>query len=151
MRSPLISFAPASRAIASIRPSTCAGTPESMCAGGVAEPLAATCARTSSWLPPMPPVVTITAWAASANSPAGSRPLASPRLTGLGARTVPATPVDGAAGGGELVDAVAEAQLDAARARPPSRTRRSNGSTTPGPVPQVMWKRGTELPWPSAR
>ena len=30
-----------------------------------------------------------------------------------------------------------------------SRTRRSNGSTTPGPVPQVMWKRGTELPWPS--
>jgi hypothetical protein len=27
---------------------------------------------------------------------------------------------------------------------------RSNGSTTPGPVPQVMWKRGTKLPWPFA-
>jgi hypothetical protein len=25
-----------------------------------------------------------------------------------------------------------------------------NGATTPGPVPQVMWKRGTELPGPSA-
>ena len=32
-----------------------------------------------------------------------------------------------------------------------SRTRRSNGSSTPGPVPQVKWKRGTELPWPCAR
>ena len=31
-----------------------------------------------------------------------------------------------------------------------SRTRRSNGATRPGPVPQVMWKRGTELPWPDA-
>ncbi len=32
-----------------------------------------------------------------------------------------------------------------------SRTRRSNGSTSPGPVPHVRWKRGTELPCPSAR
>ena len=29
-----------------------------------------------------------------------------------------------------------------------SRTRRSNGATTPGPVPHVRWNRGTELPWP---
>jgi hypothetical protein len=27
----------------------------------------------------------------------------------------------------------------------------ANGSTTPVPVPHVTWKRGTELPWPSAR
>ena len=32
-----------------------------------------------------------------------------------------------------------------------SRTRRTNGSITPGPVPQVTWKRGTELPCPVAR
>jgi len=24
----------------------------------------------------------------------------------------------------------------------------ANGSNNPDPVPQVMWKRGTELPWP---
>ena len=33
----------------------------------------------------------------------------------------------------------------------PARTRRMNGASTPGPVPQEMWKRGTELPCPSAR
>jgi hypothetical protein len=27
---------------------------------------------------------------------------------------------------------------------------RAKGATTPVPVPHVMWKRGTELPWPSA-
>ena len=32
-----------------------------------------------------------------------------------------------------------------------ARTRRTNGSSTPGPVPQVTWNRGTELPWPRAR
>ncbi len=31
-----------------------------------------------------------------------------------------------------------------------ARRRRMNGASTPGPVPQVRWKRGTELPWPSA-
>src|SRR2546421_707114 len=30
-------------------------------------------------------------------------------------------------------------------------TCRSNGATTAGPVPHVTWKRGTELPCPSAR
>ena len=39
-------------------------------------------------------------------------------------------------------------ELDEPPSATPSRTRRSNGSTMPGPVPQVMWKRGTELPWP---
>jgi hypothetical protein len=31
-----------------------------------------------------------------------------------------------------------------------SRTVAMNGSSTPGPVPQVMWNRGTELPGPVA-
>jgi len=31
-----------------------------------------------------------------------------------------------------------------------ARTRRSNGSTTPGPVPQVTWNLGTLLPRPLA-
>ncbi len=60
----------------------------------------------------MPPVVAITAWAVSENSPAASRADASPRLTALGASTVPATPVTAPSVGDELVDAVAEAQLD---------------------------------------
>jgi hypothetical protein len=46
---------------------------------------------------------------------------------------------------------VAEGEADASGLDVPPRTRRSNGSTTPGPVPQVMWNRGTELPCPSAR
>ncbi|MDQ1125919.1 hypothetical protein QE428_000952 [Microbacterium sp. SORGH_AS 505] len=40
------------------------------------------------------------------------------------------------------------------RARPvatPSSTRRTKGSRTPGPVPHVMWNRGTELPCAVAR
>ncbi|GAA3021363.1 hypothetical protein GCM10020229_35730 [Kitasatospora albolonga] len=31
-----------------------------------------------------------------------------------------------------------------------ARTRAAKGATRPGPVPQVMWKRGTELPGPVA-
>ena len=31
-----------------------------------------------------------------------------------------------------------------------STIRPTNGASTPGAVPQVTWKRGTELPWPSA-
>ena len=33
--------------------------------------------------------------------------------------------------------------------RPPRAPGATNGSSTPGPVPQVTWKRGTELPWPA--
>jgi hypothetical protein len=32
----------------------------------------------------------------------------------------------------------------------PSSTGSAKTRTTSGPVPQVMWKRGTELPWPVA-
>ena len=30
-------------------------------------------------------------------------------------------------------------------------TLRRKGAKSPGPVPQTMWKRGTEFPWPVAR
>ena len=51
----------------------------------------------------------------------------------------------------ELVDLVAEAQLDQ-----PARLRLAHAAlerldARPGPVPHVRWKRGTELPWPVAR
>ena len=69
-----------------------------------------------------------------------------------GASTVPRTPVDGAAGrrparrpgaGTRNVTRPVGYGLDA----PGARTARRR----PGPVPQVRWKRGTELPCPSAR
>ena len=139
--------APASRAIASIRPSTCAGTPESMCAGG-SPSRSGQFERTSSWLPPMPPVVAITAWARErelAGRLAVCRPRrARPRWARASCRHAG----HGAVGGGAARRRGGGSAARRARARPRSRTRRSNGSTTPGPVPQVMWKRGTELPWP---
>ena len=46
----------------SIRPSTCAGTPATMRAGGVPS-RSGQARRTRSWLPPMPPLVTMTACA----------------------------------------------------------------------------------------
>jgi hypothetical protein len=106
--------------------------------------------RTSSWLPPMPPVVAITACAERENSPAGSRSLACPRRTELGASTVPDTPLTAPS----VVVSSSTRWRKRSSTRPratAARTRRSNGSTTPGPVPQVMWKRGTEFPCPSAR
>src|SRR5580704_7522240 len=48
--------------------------------------------RTSLWLAPIPPEVTITACAPSSNSPTGVRELGCPRATELGSSTVPATP-----------------------------------------------------------
>ena len=106
-------------------------------------------ARTSSWLAPSPPAVTTTAWARSSKVPAATREVGAPRAAPSAARTVPATP--------SIVPPVpvrASARWrNRSSTRPRSaaaRTRRSNGSTTPGPVPQVMWKRGTELPGPVA-
>ena len=141
---------PAASAISIMRPSTWSGTPEIICFGGVPS-RSGQLRRTSSWLAPMPPEVTSTTGASSANSPTAVRELRSPRRTPLGSSTSPRTPVDRAAGDHELVDLVAEAQLDQPARGCASRTRRSNGSSTPGPVPQVRWKRGTELPWPVAR
>ena len=105
-------------------------------------------ARTRSWLPPMPPRVTTTAWRPQLE-------LARPRSGGWAA-----------APGGRWARAPPRARRRRRRRRPSARrpgagsanptsparrargTRRSNGASTPGPVPQVRWKRGTELPWP---
>ena len=106
--------------------------------------------RTRSWSPPMPPLDTITAWAVSSKSPVSSRLDALPRSIASGASTFPRTPVT-------VPPSTTRSSTrcrKASRMRPLAacaRTRCSNGSTRPGPVPQVMWKRGTEFPWPSAR
>jgi len=62
-----------------IRPSTCAGTPDSMLAGGVPR-RSGHAARTRSWLPPIPPEVTMTACARNSNSPAAVREDETPRV-----------------------------------------------------------------------
>ena len=131
-----------------MRPSTCAGTPESICVGAGAEALGPA-ARTSSWLPPIPPELTITAPAASSNSPTTSRELDRPRAQSSGARIAPVTPSTAPSVTVEPVDAVAEAQLDEPVALRLADAA-TNGSIRPGPVPQVTWKRGTELPGPFA-
>src|SRR4051812_47842091 len=131
MRSRLTTLAPAASVATSIRPSTCAGTPDSSrCGGGPRR--AGQFLRTSSWLPPIPPDVTTTAWAVNSKGSTSTRELASPRATPLGSRTCPRTPVTApplttrsstrglrgapprggarAAADHELVDGVAEAQ-----------------------------------------
>ena len=91
----------------------------------------------------------MTAWARNENSPAAVREDGAPRGTPLGSRTVPETPSTA-----PFVTVIASTRcLNFSWTRPASAaalTRRSNGSTTPGPVPQVMWKRGTLLPGPLA-
>lgn len=93
--------------------------------------------------------VTITAWALSSKAPATSRLLGLPRSASEGSRTSPLTV--------STLPAVRDSPVTRWRKRSstspratPARTRRSNGATSPGPVPQVMWKRGTELPCPVA-
>src|SRR6476469_2664482 len=140
---------PAACVMPSIRPSTWAGTPATMRVGGAPSRSGQAC-RTRSWLPPMPPLVTTTAWAVSSKSPTSSRLLGRPRSTSSGARTRPRTPVTV-----PTVRTSSSTRWRKAKVTRPlataARTRRANGSTSPGPVPQVMWKRGTELPCPSAR
>ena len=140
---------PAASAMPSILPSTCAGTPESIRCGGVPS-RSGQLARTRSWLPPMPPEVTITAWARSSKAPATSRLLAVPALGVGGLQDLAADRVHGCP---PLRDRPVTRWRKRSSTRPratPARTRRSNGATRPGPVPQVMWKRGTELPCPVA-
>jgi len=100
-------------------------------------------------LPPIPPEVTTTACAEISKEPTSVRELASPRATPLGSRTPPRTPV--------TTPSVTTRSSTRCRnfscTRPFSAaafTRSMNGLTTPGPVPQVMWNRGTELPCPVA-
>src|SRR3954468_3243411 len=148
MRSRLTTLAPAASVASSIRPSTCAGTPESS-RFGAGPRRAGQFLRTSSWLPPMPPEVTTTACAVISNGSTSTRELASPRATSLGSSTCPRTPVT----------APSVTTRSSTRCRNRSWTRpfsaasftlRANGATIPGPVPQTMWNRGTELPCPVA-
>ena len=106
-------LAPAASLIASIRPSTWSGTPQIMFFGA-SPSRAGQFLRTSSWLAPIPPEVTITAWASSSNSPTVSRPARLPARDGARLEHVAGDPGDGAAGDRQLVDLVAEAQLDQA-------------------------------------
>ena len=107
--------------------------------------------RTRSWLPPMPPEVTMTACAAELEV-ADHRPRSSarPRPTSLGSRTSPRDP-------GRPRRRRRSARSTRCRnrssTRPRATARRPAARTArarPGPVPQVMWKRGTELPCPLA-
>lgn len=105
--------------------------------------------RTRSWLAPIPPEVTITTGAWSSNSPTSVRELGLPREALLGSRIAPRTPVTAP----PVVTMPSTRWRNLKVTLPsatPARTFFSNGSTTAGPVPQVTWKRGTELPGPSA-
>ena len=106
-------FAPAASLIASIRPSTWSGTPQIMFSGASPK-RCGQFLRTSSWLAPIPPEVTITACASSSNSPTASPRARLPARDGARLEHVAGDPGDGAAGDGQLVDPVAEAQLDQA-------------------------------------
>ena len=73
-------------AMPSIRPSTCAGTPDSMRCGRRAQPRRPVAARTRSWLPPMPPEVTIDGLRAElevADRVRASWPRRAPHVAGL--------------------------------------------------------------------
>jgi hypothetical protein len=149
MRSALMIAPPAFWVISIIEPSTKSGTPASMNFGGV--PMrSGQFLRTRSWLPPMPPDVTITACAENEKSPATVRELGSALPVGEASSTSPDTPSHTPLVTLTFVTLWRNLSVTSPFATA-SRTRRSNGSTTPGPVPHVTWKRGTELPCPSAR
>ncbi len=145
----LIVVAPARRATASMRPSTWAGTPATMSRGAAPSRSIGQCLRTSAWSPPMPPEAISTAPARTSKSPTSARLELAPRGTVDGSSTSPATPVTR-----PLVRTMRETRWRNRKTMRPASAcacvRRSNGASTPGPVPQVTWKRGTELPWPSA-
>ena len=104
---------PASSAMPSILPSTCAGTPDSIRRGGVPR-RSGQLARTRSWLPPMPPDVTITAWRPELEG-AGRLPAAGGAALGAGGlQDLAADRVDAARAAAQAGDAVPEAQLDQA-------------------------------------
>lgn len=102
---------------------------------------------TRSQLPPMPPEVTSTAPARISKSPTTVREDVTPRATSVGSRTAPRTPVATPSVTTTSSTRCRKAGITLPRSIP-SRTMRSKISTSPGPVPQVRWNRGTELPWP---
>jgi hypothetical protein len=148
MRSGLITFAPEPPAISIMRPSTWAGTPEIIRSGG-SPSRSGQLRRTRSWFPPIPPELTSTIGARSSKSPVSSRLLDWPRAQASAASSFPVTPPTAPF---ELVsESTRWRKRSSTRPRrAASRTRRTNGSITPGPVPHAMWKRGTEFPCPMA-
>src|SRR6478735_2479852 len=95
MRSALIRWAPAVSLIPSMRPSTCSGTPDSSWPG--TRPIrVGQFLRTRSWLPPMPPLATMTAWARNSKSRRAVREDATPRAADVGSSTAPRTVVTAA-------------------------------------------------------
>ena len=79
-----------------------------------------------------------------------SREVGAPRATSAGSSISPRTPVDGAARAVTSSSTRCRNRSGHLTVPDGSRTRRTNGSSTPGPVPQMMWNRGTELPCPPA-
>ena len=91
----------------------------------------------------------IVAPAVTSNEPTTSRELTAPRTDPDGVRTSPEAPVTAPS---EVVRAVTRCRgrIVTRPARSASSTAAAKGATIPGPVPQVMWKRGTEFPGPVA-
>lgn len=132
-----------------MRPSTYAGTPVTMDSGGVPMRSTGQFFLTSSWFAPMPPEVTMTALARSSKSPTVSRDEATPRAAAEGSSSDPRTPT--AAPSSTINSSTWCRYL---KSTSPRSAAASTGSrktrTTSGPVPHVMWKRGTEFPCPVA-
>ncbi len=91
----------------------------------------------------------MTACAFSAKSPTCVREEAAPRSTVLGSRMSPATPSTTPADWVKWLTRWRK-RSETSPALTASRTLATNGAISAGPVPQVTWKRGTELPCPVA-
>ncbi len=147
IRSRLMWCAPASLGDAQHQAVDVAGTPESIFSGGSAEPLgplgadqvvvaADTAGGDDHRLGlQLEGGRDLTAARGAALRPARLQDLAGDRVERPGRAGQAGDPVAEPQPDEPLGDALADAALEA---------------TTPGPVPQVMWKRGTELPWPLA-
>ena len=72
-----------------------------------------------------------------------------PRAAPDGARMSPAAPVTAPSAERSVVT-LWRARIVTRPCASPSSTAAWNGATMPGPVPHVMWNRGTELPGPVA-
>ena len=128
---------PARSVTPSISPSMESGTPDSISAGASSGP-PGQFRRTSSWLPPMPPEVTITAPAPSAKSPTATRDVGSPRADRRRLQHLAGDPDDVVAVTEQFGDPVPEAHLDPAGpdvlGDPPDERRQHAGSRSPGEV-----------------
>ena len=122
----------------------------SACASAACRATRARPSRTRSWLPPMPPLATTTE-ARLDRELADLVPVAG--LAALGAHPEPGCcPTTPTIAPSRRISSSTRCRnrSSTSPASTPSSTVLMNGSSTPGPVPQTMWKRGTELPWPVA-